>query len=97
MTSLSARLPFRQLWQQLGTWRETRRSHDAQAICPVDSWAFRPRYTAGHCPLCGWEAPGVVVSLPLSRRIDSFGWMALTLITLSFVMLVLVVVLYFRT
>ncbi len=38
-----------------------------------------------------------MVSLPLSRRIDSFGWMALTLITLSFVMLVLVVVLYFRS
>jgi hypothetical protein len=90
------RSPFGPLWQQLARQRETRRAADVQAICPVDSWAFRPRYTDGRCPLCNWEAPGAVVRLPLSRRVDSFGWMALTLIALSVAMLILVVVLYTR-
>jgi hypothetical protein len=96
MTAGVRRLPFRQLWHQLLSWREARRSVDVQVVCPVDSWPFRARYTDGRCPLCGWEAPGAVVSLPLSRRIDSFSWMALSLIAVSAVMLVLVVVLYTR-
>lgn len=91
------RLLFRQLWHQLAAWREARLSRDAQVVCPTDSWPFRPAYTEGRCPLCGWEAPGTVVRLPLSRRIDSFAWMALSLIALSVVMLVLVVVLYTRS
>jgi hypothetical protein len=36
----------------------------AQAICPVDSWAFTPLYTAGRCPLCGWTPEGYVYSPP---------------------------------
>jgi hypothetical protein len=91
------RSPFSQSWHQLVTWREVRRAADVQAICPVDSWPFRPRYTEGRCPLCGWEAPGAVVRLPLSRRLDSFSWMALSLIGLSVLMLILVVVLYTRS
>jgi hypothetical protein len=95
---MSARIhpPFRHFWHQLATWRETVRSHDAQAICPVDSWAFRPRYTDGHCPLCGWEPPGAIVRLPLSRRIDSFSWMVIGLLALSLVMLLLVILMYTR-
>jgi hypothetical protein len=89
--------PFRHFWHQLATWRESLRSRDAQVVCPADSWPFRPRYTEGHCPLCGWEPPGAIVRLPLSRRIDSFGWMVITLLGLSLLMLVLVVVLYTRT
>jgi hypothetical protein len=87
---------FRYMWHQLGIWREGIRSREARAICPVDSWPFRPRYTEGRCPLCGWEPPGTVVRLPLSRRIDTFGWMVMWLLAVSVVMAVLVAMMYTR-
>ena len=98
MSNLRLRAPsgFRQIEQQLAARRLARSSREAQAICPVDAWAFRPRYTDGHCPLCGWELPGAVVALPLSRRIDSFGWMVIALAALSVVMLIVVVSMYVR-
>ena len=87
---------WRRLLHQLMAWREVRRSGEAQAICPVDSWAFRPRYTEGHCPICGWQPPGAVVRLPLSRRVDAFAWMVLAAIAVSLVMAILVALLYAR-
>jgi hypothetical protein len=81
---------------QLTGFRQAAASREAKAICPVDAWAFRPQYTEGRCPLCGWEAPGVVVRLPVSRRIDFFGWMALGMILLSVAMAVIVAVIYAR-
>jgi uncharacterized membrane protein len=63
----------------------------------VDSWAFRPAYTEGHCPICGWEPPGALVRLPLSRRVGGFGWMVIMLAALSVLMLVLVVAMYARS
>ena len=89
--------PFRQLRQQLAARREARESREAHVICPVDSWPFRPRYTEGRCPICGWEPPGAVVALPLSRRIDAFGWLVISLLALSLAMLALIITLYTRT
>ena len=87
---------FSHVGQQLGAWREAHDAADSQVVCPIDSWPFRPRYTDGRCPLCGWEPPGTVVRLPLSRRVDTFGWMALGLVMMSIVMAVLVAVMYAR-
>jgi hypothetical protein len=87
---------WRHLLQQLTARRERRGSREVQAICPVDSWPFRPSYTDGRCPLCGWEPPGAIVQLPLSRRLDSFAWMLLTLLAVSVLMTVIVLVLYAR-
>ena len=87
---------WRHFLHQLGSWRETRRSREAQAICPADSWAFRPAYTDGHCPICGWQPPGAVVRLPLSRRVDAFAWMVLAAVAVSLVMAILVALLYAR-
>ena len=87
---------WRHLLHQLEARRENLRSHEVRAICPVDSWPFRPRYTEGHCPLCGWEPPGAVVQLPFSRRVDGFTWMLATVLLVSVLMAVLVGVMYAR-
>lgn len=87
---------WRHLLQQLTAWREHRSSREVQAICPVDAWPFRPSYTDGHCPLCGWEPPGTVVHLPLTRRLDSFTWMLAALFAVSILMAVLVGLMYAR-
>ena len=81
---------------RIGGLRERLRADEASAICPVDSWAFRPRYTDGRCPLCGWEPPGTVVRLPLSRRVDTFGWTTIALGLVSVLMLVVVLLVYTR-
>lgn len=82
---------------RLGGWRDRLGADEAKAICPVDSWAFRPRYTDGHCPLCGWEPPGVVVRLPLSQRVDTFGWATVAMVVVSVMMLALIVLVYTRS
>ena len=79
---------------ELRARRERRAGAEALAVCPTDSWAFRPQYTDGHCPLCGWEPPGTIVRLPLSRRVDTFGWMLIALVAVSIVMLVVVSIAY---
>jgi len=66
------------------------------AHCPVDDWDFRPRYTDGCCPLCGWQVPGVRVSPPLAARVDWFWPMVGLLAAISVTMLVLVVVAFNR-
>ena len=82
---------------RVGAFRERFRADEARAICPTDSWAFRPRYTDGRCPLCGWEPPGVIVRLPLSRQIDAFAWTTIALALVSVLMLVVVLLVYTRT
>ncbi|TMC48712.1 MAG: hypothetical protein E6J14_11580 [Chloroflexi bacterium] len=88
---------FGRLSDGLAGWRTTVAAREARAICPVDSWPFRPRYTDGHCPLCGWEAPGVIAFAPLSRRIGTFGWMVVGMFAASMAMSALVLVTYFRS
>jgi hypothetical protein len=92
MSLLARRTGWLSDW--LTAWRRGISSSDAKAICPVDSWAFRPRYTDGRCPLCGWEPPGVVVRLPLSRRVDAFGWLTVSFVLASVAMVVLVALVY---
>jgi hypothetical protein len=66
------------------------------AFCPRDAFWFRPSYTEGTCPLCGEIAPGGAPPLPRSRRMDR-SWLGLAgLVLESVVMLVLVLLMYFR-
>ncbi len=58
--------------------------------CPADDWEFRPRFTDGACPLCGWRPPGVVDETPLIARIDWFLVALVVLVAVSAVMAVLV-------
>ncbi len=94
MTGVASRVNT--LLQRLDAWRQGLVAGDVKAICPSDSWVFRPRYTDGRCPLCGWEPPGAVVRLPLSRRVDRFGWMAIALLLVSVLMALLVSLVYAR-
>ena len=91
----SSTAPAGGLPRLLTGWRD--RPDEGRVICPTDRWAFRPRYTDGHCPLCGWEPPGVIVRLPLSRRIDTVGWATIGLALMSIVLLFVVLLVYTRT
>jgi len=73
-----------------------RRHAEPQAICPVDDWAFTPRYTEGRCPLCGWEAPGTGELAARTGR-DWFWPAIVVLLVVSVVMGILVVLTYLRT
>lgn len=69
---------------------------DDWAFCPEDRFWFRPRYTAGMCPLCGEAVPGGAPPLPLLMRVDR-SWLGIgTLALLSLTMAVLVLVTYFN-
>src|SRR5439155_17973299 len=54
---------------------ERRHHADVRVECPRDRLTFRPVYTDGVCPLCGWRPPDVDATPPLSVRIDRF-WLA---------------------
>ena len=75
------------------------RSHeprDDYAFCPEDRFWFRPDYTEGKCPLCGWVAPGGASPSPLVRRMDR-SWFGVGLLALeSLGMMALVLFMYFR-
>jgi hypothetical protein len=64
----------------------------ARAICPVDSWAFTPLYTGGHCPLCGWTPDGYVHTTPPLTSYDRYWGTMAGIAAISVVMLVVVVV-----
>ncbi|MHB8718228.1 MAG: hypothetical protein ACYDAC_04945 [Candidatus Dormibacteria bacterium] len=71
-----------------------RRRGDARvrAICPTDSWAFRPLYSNGRCPICGWRPNGYTYRPPLLTPYERY-WAALAgIATVSVLMGVLVVV-----
>jgi hypothetical protein len=69
---------------------------DPQAICPVDQWAFAPRYTEGRCPLCDWQAPGGEAYAGHTGR-DLFWPGMAVLLLVSLVMGILVVLTYLRS
>jgi hypothetical protein len=73
-----------------------RRHAEPQAICPIDDWAFTPRYTEGRCPLCGWQAPGAEELAARAGR-DWFWPAIAVLLVVSVVMGVLVVLTYLRS
>lgn len=64
---------------------------DDRARCPKDNFEFRPYYTDGACPLCGWSVPGEVAR-PWTHTADwvwlTFG--ALLLVSLAMAIVVLV-------
>ena len=65
-----------------------------RAHCPVDDWAFDPRYTEGVCPLCGWRPPGLAIEPPRFAEIDWF-WPAVgAMLLASILMGVLALVAY---
>jgi hypothetical protein len=73
-----------------------RHRSDPQAICPVDHWAFTPRYTEGRCPLCDWEAPGGEAYA--GRTGPDLFWPGMAVLLLvSLVMGILVVLTYLRS
>jgi hypothetical protein len=73
-----------------------RRRDDPQAICPVDSWAFTPRYTEGRCPLCDWQAPGG--ENHAGRTASDLFWPGMAVLLLvSLAMGILVVLTYLRS
>src|SRR5581483_1666107 len=72
------------------------RRDEVLAHCPNDDWDFRPRYTEGCCPICGWRAEDVGFSEPLMARLDWF-WPAMGFLALvSIVMAIAVIVTYVR-
>ena len=38
--------------------------------CPVDTFDFRPYFTDGACPLCGWPPDGLAIARPWTHRVD---------------------------
>ena len=73
-----------------------RQPPEKRAWCPVDDWAFSPRYTDGVCPLCGWRPEGTRAEAPWLATIDWF-WPAVgALLVVSVLMGVLVVIAYNR-
>lgn len=61
-----------------------------RAMCPVDHWEFKPLYTEGACPLCGWAPPAFTYRPPLLHRLEWF-WVGLASMALvSIVMLIVV-------
>jgi hypothetical protein len=62
---------------------------DAVVSCPRDGLAFRPYYTDGGCPLCGWRAPARV-SEPWTHRVD-WTWIAFGGLVLVSVMMAIIV------
>jgi hypothetical protein len=64
---------------------------DAVVECPNDGLSFRPYFTDGACPLCGWNAPGMVAE-PWTHRVD-WVWIAFAgLIAVSILMAIIVFV-----
>jgi hypothetical protein len=72
--------------------RSRRADRHAHAICPVDSWAFTPLYTGGHCPLCGWAPDGYVYSPPLLTPYERYWGAMGGIAAASLLMLIVVVV-----
>jgi hypothetical protein len=59
--------------------------------CELDNWDFDPRYTAGVCPICGWQpGAGLVAAEPTwITRLRSTEWDVISLIVLAIVLLVM--------
>jgi hypothetical protein len=64
---------------------------DAVVTCPNDDLDFRPYYTEGVCPLCGWRAPALVAA-PWTHQVD-WVWIAFAgLVAVSVLMAIIVFV-----
>jgi hypothetical protein len=64
---------------------------DAVVTCPTDELEFRPYFTEGVCPLCGWRPDGSVAA-PWTHRVD-WVWIAFAgLLAVSVLMAIIVFV-----
>ncbi|MBA3653666.1 MAG: hypothetical protein H0W70_05665 [Actinobacteria bacterium] len=64
---------------------------DSSVRCPNDDLEFRPFFTGGACPLCGYRAEGRVGE-PWTHRVD-WVWVAFVgLVAVSILMAVIVFV-----
>lgn len=75
-----------------GWWGRDR----GRAICPVDDWAFAPRYTDGVCPLCGWQPPTATAKPGWRVGLDPLVGAVVLLLLASVAMGVVVVLAYQR-
>lgn len=63
------------------------------AHCELDDWEFDPRYTDGACPICGWQAEGVLKPKPdWLVQLEALPWDLISLGVLGAVLLVLAVI-----
>ncbi len=83
---------LRTVRERLDAARRSRVDARAQAICPVDSWAFTPLYTDGHCPLCGWVPEGYVYSPPPLTPYQRYWGAMAAIAAVSVVMCTVVVI-----
>ena len=60
--------------------------------CPVDELDFRPYFTDGACPLCGWRPDDVQVGSPWTHRLDWAVAAFAILVAMSVVMAIVVFV-----
>ena len=64
---------------------------DAMVTCPQDGLDFRPFYTSGKCPLCGW-APEGEVARPWTHSADwtliAFAGLVVTSVIMAIVVYV---------
>lgn len=61
----------------------------AHAYCELDKWSFDPRYTDGHCPICGWTPPGAPTAPAWLAAARKFEWELTGLILLLIVLVIL--------
>ena len=62
---------------------------DDRVTCPVDDLEFRPYYSDGQCPICGWRPHGYAVATPWTHRAD---WAVLAFVALVITSVVMAVV-----
>ena len=63
---------------------------DDEVECPVDQLQFRPYYSDGACPICGWRPDGYAVATPWTHRADWALFAFLALVAASVVMAIVV-------
>jgi hypothetical protein len=75
----------------MSTAAATRADPRVRALCPIDDWEFKPLYTDGTCPLCGWAPPAYVHRPPLFHRLDWFwaGMGAMAIVSVAMLIAVL--------
>ena len=62
--------------------------------CPRDDFEFRPYYSDGACPVCGWTPEGVSIERPWWQGLDPL-WLAIAaMLAVSLVMGAVVLAVY---
>ena len=57
--------------------------------CELDDWTFDPRYTDGHCPICGWAPEGAPTAPRWLVAARKFEWELTGLVVLLVVLVIL--------